>query len=161
MDELRAAAWEYAAGRVFPEDLPMIAAHALAAGVDSPALRELAGLRRLSDPNTIRELHAAALRELGIEQPSSEQAGRRDLYRLADDVVSGRKNPREAARLCMLSEDWMSEDERAFAELSGFIGDNIDDATAEHARGLETELVDFARDVVTRRPSVSASDTNG
>lgn len=148
MDELRAAAWEYAAGRVFPEDLPMIAAQALAGGTDSPALRELAGLRRLSDPNAIRELYAAAMCELGIERPSSEQAGRRDLYRLADDVVFGRKSPREAARLCMLSDNWMNEAESAFVELCCFIGDNIEDATAEHARDLEVELVEFARDVV-------------
>ena len=161
MDELRAAAWEYAAGCVFPEDLPMIAAHALAAGADSPALCELAGLRRLSDPSAIRDLYSAALRELGIDQPSPEQAGRRDLYWLADDVVSGRKSPREAARLCMLSDHWMNEAERAFAELSGFIGDNIDDATAEHARALEIELVEFARDVAAHRPIVSELDTNG
>jgi hypothetical protein len=29
MDEFRAATWEYGAGRVFTEDLPMIAARAL------------------------------------------------------------------------------------------------------------------------------------
>lgn len=151
MDELRAAVWEYLAGRMFPEDLPMVAARALAAGVDSPSLRELAGLRRRADPNAIRELYAAALRELEIDQPSLEQAGRRDLYRLAEDVVSGRKSPREAARVCMLSDDWMTEAELAFVCLSAYIGDNIDDATAEHAQALEIQLVDFARGVVASR----------
>ena len=100
------------------------------------------------------------MRELGIEQPTREQAGRRDLYRLADDVASGKKSPREAARLCMLSDPWMSEAESAFVELCCFLGDNIDDATAEDARGLETELIEFARDVVAQRPSVSEPDTN-
>jgi hypothetical protein len=149
VDELREAAWEYAAARVFPEDLPMIAAQALAAGADSPALRELAGLGRLSDPTTIRELYAAALSELAIEQPSPEQAARRDVYRLADDVVSGRKSPREAARLCMVSDFRVNgEAESAFVELCCYIADNIDDATAEYARVLAAELVEFARDVV-------------
>ena len=50
MDQVRELAWDYAAGQVFVEELPMAAAHALGRGIDSPALRELAGLCGRPDP---------------------------------------------------------------------------------------------------------------
>jgi hypothetical protein len=61
---LRAAADDYVLQRVGAEDLPMIAADALARGVDSPALRELAGLSR-TDTRESADLLAHAMGELG------------------------------------------------------------------------------------------------
>lgn len=50
-----------------PEELPGIAVAALVGGVDSPSLRQLAGMSRRDDPRELSERFAAALRELGIE----------------------------------------------------------------------------------------------
>ncbi|MEY9212848.1 hypothetical protein NI17_003680 [Thermobifida halotolerans] len=52
-------------------DLPTHAAHALARGLDSPALREVAGLGP-TDP--AREVFAEALRELGADWPDEPTA---------------------------------------------------------------------------------------
>jgi hypothetical protein len=71
------------AGILPPEELPMLAAHALVDGRDSPALRELAGLPRRSDEAEIRELYVQALHELDIPLPGEETAGRWLLVNLA------------------------------------------------------------------------------
>ncbi|MEV6278982.1 hypothetical protein [Nocardia sp. NPDC051832] len=65
MDELRDAADAFGRGEVARADLPMIAAHALVRGVDSPALCELAGVHR-DDGAEAGELFRAALVELGV-----------------------------------------------------------------------------------------------
>lgn len=148
MDGLQRAAWEYVAGRMFPEDLPMLAARALADGADSPALCELAALSRRSDPVEIRELFASALTELGITLPSYEQAGRRDLRRLAEDLVAGRRTPRKTAQNCQLSDSWMNEAESDFVAWCCYFDDMVDEVPVEHVPGLETELVNFARAVI-------------
>ena len=148
MDELQRAAWEYVAGRVFPEDLPVVAAQTLADGADSPALCELAALNRRSDPREIRECFASALAELGITLPSYEQAGRRDLQRLAEDLVAGRRSPRETARVCQLSDSWMNEAESDFVAWCCYFGDMVDEVPADHVPGLETELMNFAHAVI-------------
>ncbi len=57
MDRLQFSAWQYVAEILPAEDLPMLAAHALVDGRDSPALRELAGLPRRSNPAEVRELY--------------------------------------------------------------------------------------------------------
>jgi hypothetical protein len=144
MDELQRAAWEYVAGRMFPEDLPMVAAQALADGADSPALCELAALSRRSDPREIRELFASALADLGITLPSHEQAGRRDLQRLAEDLVAGRRSPRETARICQLSDSWMNEAESDFVAWCCDFGDIVDEMPAERVPGLGAERMNFA-----------------
>jgi hypothetical protein len=63
MEELRAAADLFAVGEVYREDLPMIAAEALARSLDSPALVELAGMHR-TDCHDAPEVFLTALREL-------------------------------------------------------------------------------------------------
>ncbi|MEU8899238.1 hypothetical protein [Nocardia sp. NPDC048505] len=64
MQELRDAADRFAIMEVPAAELPMIAAHALARGADSPALRELAGLGRAEDGGI--GLFRTALLELGV-----------------------------------------------------------------------------------------------
>ena len=56
MDRLQYSAWQYVAEVLPPEELPMLAAHALVDERDSPALRELAGLppeRLCRSPQTV------------------------------------------------------------------------------------------------------------
>ncbi|MFB7291231.1 hypothetical protein [Actinacidiphila glaucinigra] len=94
---MRNSAWQHVAWVVPIEDLPMLAAHALADGDDSPALRELAGLSRRDDPAEIRELYDRALSELGIKLPDEETAGRRVLLDLAQRLVRGELTAVEVA----------------------------------------------------------------
>lgn len=65
MEDLKDAADRFALGEVYKEDLPMIAAHALARGIDSPALRELAGRHR-NDCSDAPDLFLTVLSELGL-----------------------------------------------------------------------------------------------
>ncbi|MEU7767001.1 hypothetical protein AB0B25_17965 [Nocardia sp. NPDC049190] len=65
MKDLDEAADRYAVGEVTNEDLPMIATLALARGVNSPALTELACLHR-SDCRDAPGLFLEALDELGL-----------------------------------------------------------------------------------------------
>ncbi|MFI8916552.1 hypothetical protein ACIGW4_33770 [Streptomyces sp. NPDC053513] len=95
MDRLQGSAWQYVAEVLRPEDLPMIAAHALADGHDSPALRELAGLPHRSDATEARELYLQALNELDVPLPDEETAGRRLLVSLAFSLVQGELSPKE------------------------------------------------------------------
>lgn len=95
MDRLQYSAWQYVAEVLPPEELPMLAAHALVDGCDSPALRELAGLPRRSGEAEVRELYVLALRELGIPLPDEDTAGRCLLVSLAFGLASGELSPKD------------------------------------------------------------------
>ncbi|WP_406356444.1 hypothetical protein OHB56_28740 [Streptomyces sp. NBC_01635] len=102
MNGLQHSAWRYVAEVLPPHELPMLAAHALVDGFDSPALRELAGLPRRSDETEIRDLYVQALHELGICLPDEETAGRCLLVSLAFGLAKGELSPADVAdRLSM------------------------------------------------------------
>ncbi|MFD8210689.1 hypothetical protein ACFV2S_30345 [Streptomyces sp. NPDC059695] len=109
------AAWLYRADQVCPEDLPMTAAQALARGIDTPALCELAGLPRHADPRDIRDTFELALEELGIVLPDQHLARRYALHRLATRFTAGEVDLAELA-----SEKW-SETEGGTAEEQAFV----------------------------------------
>ncbi|MEU6378875.1 hypothetical protein [Streptomyces sp. NPDC046909] len=114
---LEEAAWVYQLDQVRVEHLPMTAAEALAAGVDSPALRELAGLSRHADPRDIRDAFEQAVEELEIALPDLPLARRHALRRLATRFVAG-----EVALAELGSDEWSelegeTEEERAFLAL--------------------------------------------
>ncbi|MFD9389591.1 hypothetical protein ACFWBB_02265 [Streptomyces sp. NPDC060000] len=150
MDRLQHSAWQYVAETLPPEELPMLAAHALADGLDSPALRELAGLPRRSDPVEIRELYVLALGELGIPLPDEETAGRCLLVSLAFGLAKGELSPKDVAdRLSMTVAARTREETRflsAAADYSEWIGpDELlgwenDLTTAAHALAAATDL---------------------
>jgi hypothetical protein len=95
---LREASLWRAVSRQIPEELPDLAAHALASGLDSPALRDLAGTSR-RDTGLIDDLFTASLKELGIPDPD-ESSARRHLARLwLSEIADGRRPPFEGARL--------------------------------------------------------------
>jgi len=83
------------AGEVRPEDLPMIAAEALVAGLATPLLCELAGWPRTADPRDIREAFEQALAGSGDELPDPGLAQRHALRRLAEGLVDGEIAPIE------------------------------------------------------------------
>ncbi|MGW4825487.1 hypothetical protein ACWEP4_43105 [Streptomyces sp. NPDC004227] len=114
---LEEAAWLYQADQVCPEDLPMTAAQALAVGVDTPALCELAGLPRHADPREIRDTFEQALAESGIALPDYRLAQRYALRRLATRFTAG-----EATLAELASDEWWeieveTAEERAFVVL--------------------------------------------
>ncbi|MFJ2239261.1 hypothetical protein [Streptomyces sp. NPDC087859] len=112
---LEEAAWLYQTDQTCPEDLPMIAAQALAVGVDTPALCELAGLPRHADPRDIRDTFEHALSELGIALPDSSLAQRYALRRLATRFTVGQTTLAELA-----SDEW-SDIEVETAEEQAFL----------------------------------------
>jgi hypothetical protein len=112
---LEEAAWLYQADRVCPEDLPMTAAQAIAVGVDTPALCELAGLPRHADPRDIRDTFEQALAELDIALPDRRLARRYALRRLAMRLIAG-----EATLADLPSDEWM-ETEVKTAEEQAFV----------------------------------------
>ncbi|MFD3844154.1 hypothetical protein ACFWWC_49545 [Streptomyces sp. NPDC058642] len=109
------AAWLYQADHVCPEDLPMTAAQALAMGMDTPTLCELAGLPRHADPRDIRDTFEQALEELGIILPDHRVARRYALRRLAARFSAGEVDLAELA-----SDEW-SEMEVETAEEQAFV----------------------------------------
>lgn len=150
MDRLQHSAWQYVAEALPPAELPMLAAHALVDGRDSPALRELAGLPRRSDETEIRELYVQALDELGIPLPDEETAGRRLLVSLAVGLANAElsakevvdrlsmtvaaRTPEETQFLSIAADysEWMSAD-----ELPGWENGL---RTAAHSLTVSTEL---------------------
>lgn len=95
----------------------MAAAQALAVGMDTPALCELAGLSRQADPRDIRATFEQALAELGIVLPERRLARRFALRRLATRFVAGETSLAELA-----SEEWLEievegAEEQAFVAL--------------------------------------------
>ncbi|WP_051733318.1 hypothetical protein [Kitasatospora phosalacinea] len=110
-------ACRYRAGEVDPADLPMIAAEALAAGLDAPALCELAGRPRNAVTHEIRDAFEQALAECGIELPDPETARRHALRRLAARLGDG-----EITAAALATDDWWemegeTAEERSFVRL--------------------------------------------
>lgn len=95
----------------------MIAAEALAAGLDTPTLCELAGWPRNADAHDIRNAFEQALSESGIGLPDPDLARRHGLRRLAARLVDGEVAPADLA-----TDDWWdveveTAEERSFVLL--------------------------------------------
>jgi hypothetical protein len=85
------------AGELASEELPMIAAQALADGVDSPSLRELAGLSH-GEFREAGELLIQVVKELGLpELPDEDQAAWEMACSYARRIVYGAIAPVEGA----------------------------------------------------------------
>ncbi|MCX5008304.1 hypothetical protein OHB05_37675 [Streptomyces sp. NBC_00638] len=137
MNRLRNSAWQYVAEVLHSEELPMLAAHALVDGHDSPALRELAGLPRRSDASEVRELYVQALHELDVPLPDDETAGRYLLVSLAFGLAEGELGPREVTDRLGMTVTALTEEEARFlsvaADYSEWLG-------PEHLPGWERDL---------------------
>ncbi|MCL8013438.1 hypothetical protein [Streptomyces sp. AS02] len=142
MDRLQYSAWQYVAEVLSPEELPMLAAHALVDGRDSPALRELAGLPRRSDEAEVRELYVLALRELGMPLPDEDTAGRCLLVSLALRLASGELSPKDVGDGLSMTVAARTREETRFlsvaADYSEWLG-------PDELPGWETELRTAAR----------------
>ncbi|MFL1901977.1 hypothetical protein ACJWDR_23150 [Streptomyces tauricus] len=151
MDRLQCSAWQYVAEVLPPEELPMLAAHALADGRDSPALRELAGLPRRSDSAEVRELYILALRELGITLPDEETAGRCLLVGLAFGLTNGELNPQDVGNGLSMTVAARTREETQFLAVA-----------ADYSEWLEpAELPGWEKGVRTAARSLAAATELG
>lgn len=95
----------------------MIAAEALAAGIDTPALCELAGWPRNADPRDIRDAFVQALAEAGVGLPDRALARRHALRRMAARLISGEVAPADLAADGWWETEAETEAERSFVSL--------------------------------------------
>ncbi|MFJ8431275.1 hypothetical protein ACIQ9P_08225 [Kitasatospora sp. NPDC094019] len=110
-------ACRYQADEIRPEELPMVAAEALAAGLDTPTLCELAGWPCSADTHDVRNAFEQALSESGIELPDPGLARRHALRRLAARLAAGEIAPADLATDNRWEAEAESEEERSFARL--------------------------------------------
>ena len=93
---VQAAAWRRRAGVESPEGLVDVAVSALVAGLDSPALAELAG----ADPREAHDVHdlfAEALGQLGLAWPDERTALWQVVRSTARQIVDGEVDPCDGA----------------------------------------------------------------
>lgn len=96
--ELRAALVRLVIDQQPSEQLPDLAAKLLATSeVDSPSLRELAGLAS-DDVRQARELFLAALQELGVQIPGEHDSYLEQARFWAREMLAGSLSPYEASR---------------------------------------------------------------
>ncbi|MFD9061135.1 hypothetical protein ACFVZ3_06395 [Kitasatospora purpeofusca] len=114
---LAEVACRYRADEIPPGDLPMIAAEALAAGLDTPMLCELAGLPRNAGAHDIRDVFEQALSESGIELPDPGLARRHALRRLAARLVEAEVAPADVATDDWWERETKTAEERSFVRL--------------------------------------------
>jgi len=153
MDQLQDAAWRHAVGLVLVEDLPMIAAEALADGVDCPSLRALAGLPRSGDADEVRDLFTRTFAELGRTAPDGPLAERYLLHHLATELVRGAITPKQvAAHVWYGMEGTETPEEDAFLGVAESFEDYLEEYTPDAFRDWETEL---------RATAVRLADTAG
>lgn len=83
---------------LLPEQMPTIASELLAAGYDTPRLREAAGIPE-SDPRTARDAFVAALVQLNAWCKDRGTAQVRRLRRLAQEFTGGERSIPEVASI--------------------------------------------------------------
>lgn len=136
-----------AAGGLRSEDLPGLATDALVRGIDSPALRMLAG-QDASDVRDSADLFRRVLTELNISLPDADQARWRLVRMTAQRIVDGRINAAAGA-----SEIWStgylyvqdSGDLRIFVGLCSVLDDHPEDRAH-----IETKIMEAAEELLAR-----------
>ena len=143
---MEVAAWQLAARSLPSEDLPEIATDALVRGLDSPALRILAGQPR-GDVRESADLFRAALDELGIDLPDADSAQWHLVRRTARDIVAGRVTPADGASELFLAYFKVrdSGDLRIFVGLASV----LDDLPQDAAR-IGDQIVAAAQELLAR-----------
>ncbi|MFJ6015733.1 hypothetical protein [Streptomyces sp. NPDC092952] len=134
LTSLGEVACRYQADEIRPEDLPMIAAEALAAGLGTPALCELAGWPRNADARDIRDAFEQALAESGIGLPDRGLARRHALRRMAARLIDGETAPADLA-----TDDWWETEAETAAEQSFVALIPQCDCCTEYTLGLDQQ----------------------
>lgn len=147
MDPLEVAALQLATGTLPSERLPDLATEALSRGLDSPALRELAG----ASPRDVREAGdplVVALGELGITLLDVQPALWRLVRHTATEIVRGDLAPYDGASWIWHEASYRVEPE---GDLRIFIGlaSEWEDHPASRPQ-IETAIVDAAEELLQR-----------
>ena len=134
------------------EDLPAIAARALERGLDSPTLRELAGLSR-KDVREAHDLFLIAIAEVGLEMPPPSEAARELARQWAFEMLAGTLTPYEGSRL-IWHNSWDTLDrqqEGQADDLVPFIGLASEwEDDPEHRAEYEQDMLAEARALLAR-----------
>lgn len=135
-----------AARSLASEALPEIATEALVRGLDSPALRVLAGQPR-DDVRDSADLFRVALDELGIDLPDADSARWYLARRTAGDIAAGRIGPARGATDLWLAylKTQDNGDLRIFVGLASMLEDHPEDAEQ-----IEADIVAAARELLAR-----------
>lgn len=115
---------QFALGTLMSADLPVLATNLLAEGVDTPAIRALAGVAQPTLPE-VGPLFERVIRELTLPPFDEQQALRVLVRQHAEAIVAGEIEPYEGAM-----QIWsLSDRYEPFQEVSSFVGlaSQIDD----------------------------------
>lgn len=159
-EPLAVAAWELVTGELRAEDLPVLAADALARGLDSPTLGELAA-QSASDVRDSRDLFGQVINELGIELPDPDRARWNLVRETARAIVDVEIVPEVGARKIWR---W-AWDVADSGDLRIFVGlaSELEDHPGDHAR-LEGQILAEAAELLRRprpRTWIKLMATNG
>ncbi|MGS2809895.1 hypothetical protein [Nocardia sp. MW-W600-9] len=170
MNELDSAADRFAVGELFPEDLSMAAAEALAHGHDTPALVELACLHR-TDTSQAPALFRTAVAELGLVEDTEAAWSAREVdvrwrrvEKSASALLAGEGTFVEHLSRIASDLDYLSVTPEAgspdladlAADFDGFCW-HLDDDTIDQDL-LRDDLYASCRTLSTGRPGCAAED---
>jgi hypothetical protein len=148
MDEvLEIAVCRLVIGQLRSDELPEIATQALERGLDSPSLRELAGLSAMGSREA-RDLFQAAVGEFGMVMPTKEEALLRLVRKTASEIVSGDVPPYEGARWIWRYAANEVEEEGDLRIFIGLASEREDHP--ESAGSIDAEIVKASRDLLGR-----------
>jgi hypothetical protein len=142
MDQLQVAALLWAVGDQPSDELPDLATEALVRGLDSPALRELAGASR-DDFWRIKGLFEAMVDELEFDLPDEQTALWRLAQHVASEIVAGVIAPETGAHRI-----WRKVSHRVAREgdLRVFIGLASEwDDHPRHRAEIDASIIEAAR----------------
>jgi hypothetical protein len=146
-DPLVLAAWQLVLGELPSEALPRLATDARMRGVDSPALRELAG-QSADDVRASQDLFRTVIVELGLPTLNQAEAARALARAVAEDIIAGELSPAAGAQWIWRSAYHRVEEEgdlRIFVGLASELEDHPEDHTA-----IEAQIVAAARELLAR-----------
>jgi hypothetical protein len=133
---------QWICGLILPEDMPSLAADLLELGLDSPALRRLAGEINVQSRRDIEELVGRTLRELCVPFPMSQTFARHMVTReVAREVIAGKRNLWAAsfALARITNWDWKSEVRALYAVY--YLLEELDLDCGRPIREIEQDLI--------------------
>jgi hypothetical protein len=120
-------------GLLTSDMLPGIAVRALEAGLDSPSLRQLAGLDS-TDLAEAEHLFRKTLSELGREILTTRQAALNYAFYISQEICSGREEPYSGAR--KIWKATLAVEDKPFHDLDPFVYAFSEYASRPEDRGL-------------------------
>jgi hypothetical protein len=146
VDELHLAACRFVVGDLNSDDLVDVATRALVRGIDSPALRQLAGLYP-QDRREAGELFRVALGELAVRLPERDDALWVIVRSIAAAMIAGECAPNTGSRRiwCLQGEVVEEGDLRVFVGLASEWEDHPD-----YRAEIDAEMLVAAREMLDR-----------